>query len=136
MSLIDWRDEFRTGIEEVDAEHAALIGLINELHAALAADRSDERLETFLGEIHARISAHFALEEKIMHLRRYEAFGEHKADHERLLDDIRDIMDDHAEHGVVDDGAFGRRLSQWFGTHFQTHDARLHRWQTESGRHA
>ena len=126
MSLLEWRDDFRIGIAEVDHEHQVLIGLINDLHAALGADRSQDRVEEFLGEIFARISAHFALEEKDMLARHYGEFGAHKADHERLLDDIRDIMDEHAVHGSLDDAAFAARLAAWFGDHFRTLDARLH----------
>ena len=126
MTLLVWRDQYRIGIAEVDHEHQELIGLINEVHAALEADRSSERVEEFLGEIYARISAHFALEEKDMRAHRYPEVEQHKADHERLLDDIRDIMDDHSESGVLDDQAFSQRLATWFGDHFKTYDARLH----------
>lgn len=128
MTLLEWRDDFRIGIDEVDHEHRELIGLINDLHAALGEERSGERVEEFLGEIFAHISAHFALEEKAMRARAYDAFAEHKADHERLLDDIRDIMDEQAEVGVLDEQAFAARLADWFGAHFRTHDARLHRF--------
>ncbi len=126
MTLLVWRDEYRIGIAEVDHEHRELIGLINDLHAALGADRSSARIEDFLGEIHARIAAHFALEEKGMKAHRYPELNQHKADHERLLDDIRDIMDEHNENGVLDDEAFSNRLATWFGDHFKTFDARLH----------
>jgi hemerythrin-like metal-binding protein len=126
MSLLEWRDEFRIGIDEVDHEHQVLIALINELHAALAADRTSERIEDFLGEIHAHIAAHFALEEKDMQIRGYPEFAAHKADHERLLDDIRDIMDEQHDRGVLDDRAFSGRMTAWFGDHFRTYDARLH----------
>ena len=126
MSLLEWRDEYRIGIAEVDHEHQELIGLINEVHRALGTVRSAERVEEFLGEIYARISAHFALEEKDMVSRGYPEVGAHKADHERLLDDIRDIMDEQIEHGVLDDRAFSDRLAAWFGDHFKTFDARLH----------
>ena len=119
MSLLEWRDEFRIGIAEVDHEHQVLIGLINDLHAALGADRSGEKVEEFLGEIFARISAHFALEEKDMQARRYPESDAHKADHERLLDDIRDIMDEQSEHGVLDDQALSNRLATWFGDRYE-----------------
>ena len=45
MTLLEWRDDFRIGIAEVDHEHQLLIGLINDVHAALEADRSAERIE-------------------------------------------------------------------------------------------
>ncbi len=130
MSLLEWRDEFRIGIDEVDHEHQQLIGLINALHASLGAERSPEGIEAFLGEIFARISAHFALEEKDMQARDYPERPAHKADHERLLDDLRDIMDEVHEQGVLDDARFSQRLGGWFGDHFRSHDVRLHRFLT------
>ena len=128
MTLLEWRDDFSIGIEEVDHEHHQLIDLINELHAELGGSRSRKRIEGFLGEILCGISAHFALEEKVMRARHYGAFADHKADHERLLDDLRDLMDEHAGGAVLDQDAFAARLADWFSSHFRTQDARLHRF--------
>jgi hemerythrin-like metal-binding protein len=127
MTLLEWRDDFRIGIEEVDHEHRELIEQLNALHAEFRGDGSSERVEGFLGEILAGVSAHFALEEKVMRARAYDAFADHKADHERLLDDLRDLMDEQAGGGVLDEEAFAARLAEWFSAHFRTHDARLHR---------
>ena len=66
MTLIEWRDEFKIGIEEVDFEHQELIELINELYSETKKADSSMSVIYFLGEIYAKISAHFALEEKIM----------------------------------------------------------------------
>ena len=128
MNLIEWRDDFRIGIAEVDHEHRELIELINGLYSNLGGARTDDRVERCFGEIYARISAHFALEEKAMADRAYSDFQPHKADHERLLDSILDIMDEHAAQGVLDDAGLAARLAEWFGVHFRTHDARLHRF--------
>lgn len=130
MSLLEWRDEFRIGIAEVDHEHKTLIDLINRLHESLGADRAAERVEAFLGEIFARIAAHFALEEKDMQARGYPERPAHKADHEQLLDDLRDIMDEVNDRGVLDDAALSQRLAAWFGDHFRSHDVRFHRFVT------
>ena len=128
MTLIQWRDEFRIGIDEVDHEHQELVGLINTLHAALGTERSGERVEAYLGEIFAEVSAHFALEEKVMRARHYDAIAAHKEDHERLLDELRDLMDEQAGGGILDDERFSARLAEWFSGHFRTHDARLHKF--------
>jgi len=127
MSLLQWKDEFKVGIAEVDHEHQELIGLINELHGVIRATGDlDEILDT-LGEIYAQISAHFALEEKMMRKTRYPAYAAHKEDHETLLDDLRDIMDDVEDEGVLDETQLSVDLNRWFSDHFQTHDAKLHR---------
>ncbi|MCM2310224.1 MAG: hemerythrin family protein [Steroidobacteraceae bacterium] len=127
MTLLQWQDNFSVGVAEVDHEHRELIGLINTLHDALGTERGGERVEAFLGEIFADISAHFALEERVMRERRYDALAEHKADHERLLDQLRDMMDEQADGAQLDDALFGGRLEEWFARHFATHDARFHR---------
>ncbi len=127
MPLIDWRDEYEIGVPAVDHEHRELIGLINRLHDDMLVWDSDVTVSEYLGEIYARISAHFALEERIMRDARYDQYVEHKADHEKLLDDIRDIMDDYEDRHRYNDETLAQRLHGWFGVHFKTHDARLHR---------
>ncbi|MGD2055831.1 MAG: bacteriohemerythrin [Gammaproteobacteria bacterium] len=127
MTLIEWKDEFATGIPDVDHEHRQLIELINELHRATSDTQSDYPVPAFLGEIYAHVAAHFALEEKIMREHNYDQYRDHKSDHERLLDELRDIMDDYEENAYFDDAEFAEHLNHWFVDHFKTRDARLHK---------
>lgn len=129
MALIEWQDNFSIGIPSVDYEHRQLIDLINTLHGSLSSSAAEEDIIHFLGEVDARISAHFALEEKEMSDLRYDKLAEHKADHERLLDQIRDIADAFEGGAYTNyDDALGRHLKEWFTEHFRTQDARLHRF--------
>jgi hemerythrin len=128
MALIEWRNEFETGVAEVDHEHLELVGLINQLHAELGGETSKETVSRFLGEVFARISAHFALEETVMRKHRYDEYQAHKTEHEALLDEIRDIMDDYEAGAYTDAGhALATTVRDWFVNHFKTKDARLHR---------
>ena len=126
MTLLIWKDEFSVGIDSVDFEHQEMIELINELHAELSDRKDVVAIEHFLGEIHAAISAHFALEERVMKRSGYDEYEAHKNDHEELLDQIRDLMDDF--EGDPDAAIEGLRsgLANWFESHFATFDARLH----------
>lgn len=131
MALVAWKDEYAIGIASVDHEHRQLLQMINDLHARLVRSGRPGRAEKdtvmeFLGEIYARISAHFALEEKEMRERLYDQFDDHKRDHERLLDEIRDIMDRYEDDAHYDDQELAQQLSDWFAVHFRTRDARLH----------
>lgn len=127
MALIEWKDEFSTGIPDVDHEHRQLIELINELHRAMSTGATAYTVPDFLGEIYAHVAAHFALEEKIMRERHYDQYPEHKSDHERLLDELRDMMDDFEENAYFSDAEFATHLNHWFVEHFKTRDARLHK---------
>jgi hemerythrin len=127
MALLHWRDEFNTGIPSVDYEHRQLFEIVNELHEKLRAGDIDG-VDAFLGALHDRIAAHFALEERVMRQLHYDGYGEHKADHERLLDEIRDLMEEHRAGDYRDDAErLAQRLESWFSVHFNTQDVRLHR---------
>jgi hemerythrin len=128
MPLIEWREEFSLGLPSVDHEHRELIGLINDLHASLSSPESASSVMDFLGELHARIAAHFALEEKIMRERGYDQYQDHKEGHEALLDEIRDIMDSYEDSDTFDEARLSQSLKTWFTEHFQTKDARLHKF--------
>lgn len=122
-----WRDEFSLGVPSIDHEHQELIALINAVFVRIEAGE-EQSVGDDLGEIYAGISAHFALEEQIMRAEHYDQFEDHKADHERLLDDIREIMDSYEDGSYGDrKEAFAERLQRWFVDHFKTKDARLHK---------
>ena len=127
MSLIEWDDRFSVGVASVDHEHRELIVLVNATHDRLRQPGAEAAVPDFLGEIYARISAHFALEERLMQEKHYVQYPEHKADHERLLEEIRDMMDDYEDNHFFNEPQFSEKLQAWFIGHFRTHDARLHR---------
>jgi hemerythrin-like metal-binding protein len=127
MVLIEWREEFCTGIPGVDYEHEKLIEQVNSVYALIDDEVDRDRVIDRLGDIYGSISAHFALEEQMMKKYGYDRYQEHRADHERLLDDIRDITDDFENSTDLDRQRFGQRLNDWFAIHFKTHDSRLHK---------
>ena len=128
MALIVWRKEFETGIADVDHEHRELVGLINGLHERIEQGGGRDQIHEFLGEVFARIAAHFALEESIMRKHAYDEYAAHKAEHETLLDEIRDIMDS-VENDPAEDyrAALSGTVRDWFVNHFKSKDARLHK---------
>jgi hemerythrin len=126
MTLIEWKEQYNLGVPAIDHEHRELIDLINELYGNVTGPGTDITVMDFLGELYTKISAHFALEEKIMRDSHYDEYRDHKTDHERLLDDIRDLMDDYEDGVYVDVEGFGARLDEWFSEHFRIRDARLH----------
>ncbi len=126
MKYLEWKAEYSVGIESIDMEHRELIEMINAFYKEFDECRDLNSVEQFLGEIHSAIASHFALEERIMRESRYAEYAEHKDDHEDLLDQIRDMMDTFDDDASPGLDVLEERLSNWFGEHFQTFDARLH----------
>ena len=126
MSLLEWKSEFSVGIESMDFEHRNMIAMINEIYDEMKARRDASSVEQFLGDIHAAISAHFALEERMMKDAGYGEYEAHKDDHEELLDQIRDMMDEFSVDPATGFGILKANLANWFEAHFASFDARLH----------
>jgi hemerythrin len=126
MGLLHWEKRYSVGIAAVDHEHRELIDLVNRLYEEASARGSKIAVLGFFGDLFKAISAHFALEERVMRERGYDQLLQHKSDHERLLDEIRDIMEDYEVTDLFDEQLLAQRLDAWFSRHFETHDARLH----------
>jgi len=126
MAPLEWKDSYSVGVPAVDHEHQELIGLVNQLHGALASVRPEDEVAEIFGDLFRAISSHFALEERFMRERRYDQTTQHKADHERLLDELREIMDDCRDRGDRSGESPTARIEDWFANHFKTHDSRLH----------
>lgn len=135
MTLIEWREEYSIGIPGVDYEHQQLINLINTASEGLG-DASDKTgIISCLGDIYGSISAHFALEERWMEQHNYDDYKAHRADHERLLDEIGEITDEVEASTEFNTEQLRKRLNNWFLAHFKSHDARLHYAETSKTHH-
>ena len=126
MKYLKWSDQYSVGVDSVDYEHQNLMDMINAIYAELEDQRDIAEIEKTVSDVHAEISAHFALEERLMRNAGYEEYEAHKDDHEELPDQIRDMMD------AIDDDpgpaldVLSEKLSDWFSGHFASFDARLH----------
>ena len=127
MSVLQWRNEFSVGNKIIDHDHQELIGRIRERQLKLEGCEDPGKIVQVLGEIYADIADHFALEERLMEQLRYAASADHKEDHETLLDELREIMVEVEDDGVLDESELTDDLDRWFSDHFRTHDARLHK---------
>jgi hemerythrin-like metal-binding protein len=127
MPLLQWKPSYSLGIPSIDAEHREMINTINSVYATLQDEHHAKEVDGVLGEIHAQISAHFALEERLMRATGYTEYAGHKGSHEELLDQIRDLMDAFSADPAAGRARLQNSLSNWFGEHFATFDARLHK---------
>jgi hemerythrin len=126
MTLLQWKPAYSLGIPSVDHEHRELIGTINEAYARMADAADSAAVESCLEDIHVGIASHFALEERHMREMDYPEYPAHKDDHEDLLDQIREMMDEFHDDPEAGSRALQKNLGDWFSRHFATFDARLH----------
>ena len=127
MSLASLKDELRTGIDGLDYEHRKLVGAMEALCDKFDSAGSAREISDLFGALYTEATAHFALEESLMRDRKFTFHDTHKADHERLLDRIRFMMEAF-ENGQCEDCGTSLRacLESWFAGHVAKADAELH----------
>ena len=125
-TLFKWDDSFLIGIEELDHEHKLLIDDINKLHKELAGHDEKSEIEECLGDIYARMQAHFALEEHVMKEHGYRFFDAHKREHEELLDSYTEYMVQFLnDTGVSSSNPIEENLKYWVIEHIVTSDKKM-----------
>ena len=126
MSLTSLKDGLRTGINGLDYEHRELVGMMEALCDSFDGAGPSSEVSDLFGALYAEASAHFALEESLMREKKYASYEAHKADHERLLERIRQMMEAY-EDGMCEDCGTSLRgcLEAWFAGHVAKADAGL-----------
>jgi hemerythrin-like metal-binding protein len=121
-----WDDSFLIGIEELDHEHQVLIDDINRLHEELTRRKEKSGVEKCLGDIYARMQAHFALEEHVMKEHGYKFLDEHKREHRELLDTYTEYMVQFLnDAGVSLSDPIKNVLTRWVINHITTSDKKM-----------
>jgi hemerythrin len=124
--LLDWDDAYLIGVAELDYEHKDLFDRISQIDADLRQRTTKEDIEECLGAIHARLEAHFALEEKYMRDHGFAGYVAHKAAHDELLDDILGAMERFREEPGLSYGErLMTRLKDWVIDHVLGDDQAL-----------
>ena len=122
MPLITWGSSLETGVAIIDSQHKRLVGIINDLDAALAAGNSHEIMGAIFEELVAYTETHFGVEEKLMSNHEYEDLEEHRREHLIFTEQIK--MDrDHFEAGSRKiDSKLMVYLRDWLMNHISLSD--------------
>ena len=125
MRLLDWKEDFSTGVASADADHRELIDTINRLYAEFGDPDHPRDAASLIADVLTAVAIHFAEEEDLMRSVAYPGFERHKEDHDRLLDELHDMMEAFAGADEPDSVELSLRLEPWFTRHFNSYDAAM-----------
>ena len=114
-----WSAAHELGVREIDEQHVGLAAALNELAVAL---RAGEDHAAALRELVRCTGFHFAAEERLMALHRYDGAAAHLQAHRQLLREIREFRPD------ADGASLGvalRYLQEWLLHHVDSLDRDL-----------
>jgi len=134
--FIEWSEDLAVHHDQIDAEHRYLIGIINELHDAIADGRGREVVADTLAKLADYTIWHFSREEQIMRRVGYPHLDEHVAQHGALIDELGKRA---WELEVGEDAVTERTmtfLKDWIYAHLRTDDKDLVNYISRSVRPA
>jgi hemerythrin len=89
----EWKDEYSVGVEEINTQHKKIIGLINDLDAAVHAGNTKEDLDKIINDLNDYAKFHLATEEKYFDEFNYPDKEEHKKRHDTYVIKVTDFDD-------------------------------------------
>lgn len=121
-----WSDRFLVGVERLDADHRAIVELINDACSAWAARKQDD-LQQSLQRLLDLAAAHFETEEQILRqVPSYTALKTHAGEHRNRLSRLQRILDEVCgAQGEAAEVALPDTLVDWFIKQSIGHDAAI-----------
>lgn len=126
--VVEWRDGFRIGVDQIDAEHRHLFVLVKALNLSNVQDT--------LGELLDYVVTHFTHEQALMESSGFPDFHQHLALHESFSSQVAEFLSSGSEWSDERIQELRRFLNKWLVGHILTHDLRFGRWYIEQRRDA
>ncbi len=133
MSLLQWDHSYVTGIRSADHEHRNLVNLINRLHRGFEREKNRDPTRLF-DDLFNLLLSHFQAEERMMSECGYAGHPAHSQDHERILDELRDLLAQLDERATGLTPALKACLQPWLRNHIRMHDTPLYRAVEAAGK--
>ena len=118
-------DTLIIGIDEIDDDHSKLINIFNILNHSVTEGAATDYVEAVLEELINCTVWHFSHEERLMLKYGYDAYKVHKAEHQDLIDSVRELQRKFLQTGKLDEKEHLEFLERWLTEHILVADIRL-----------
>lgn len=129
MKLMAWNPHFETGLELVDAQHHALVDMINLAapHLALNDDVAKRAVGPLLDNLAKYAVVHFRDEERLMVQKQMapDYLLHHHDTHQAFVDELSQMRRQYEEDGSLTGTELLRFLSSWLSFHILLEDQRM-----------
>jgi hemerythrin len=125
MPVLEWDSSLETGNAVVDRQHKELIKMVNDLHQAIIAQKTNEVLFSTLEKLAEYTIEHFKTEEALMTSKHYPNFDRHKQRHDELAKQATQIIADYKDGKYTLSLALSSFLGNWVRHHIFQEDMEM-----------
>ncbi len=119
--LIEWQDRFSVGVDAIDRDHKALIGMLNRARQIAESAGSTKQLADILSELQQYTQYHFRREEAMMEACDYPDLENHRKAHQFLIRQVAEIQQQ-LQQGHLQARDLVVYLNNWWVDHIQGMD--------------
>jgi len=126
-----WDPSYETGDPQVDAEHRALIGMINKFHEAVQKQKARVIMDEVLKRLEDYILMHFSHEEQLMFESGYPDYKAHETAHRNLTRHANEMIQGFRSGTLGVPVTLSRFLQDWLSLHIMQTDKKMIRYLQE-----
>ncbi len=93
MAFYEWNNSLSVGYLSIDNQHKKLINMINSLYDAMGVGKGKDVVEKLLNDLVDYTKTHFSNEEVLMSKFNYPDYNSHRAEHDKLLKQVKEFQD-------------------------------------------
>ena len=123
---IEWNDQYKLGIIEIDDQHKILINLIGELEKAILEKNESKVLIEIWERLIEYTQIHFYVEEEYFRKHNYGGRSEHCRQHQTFIKNLTEylpIIDSHDNDSITAENLL-KLLNDWLVHHILNEDAK------------
>jgi hemerythrin len=136
-NLVTWSATYSVGIKLIDDQHKELFKLVNDMYNHVSNDDEDvERayFKSVIRQVVDYIKKHFATEEKIMKMTKYNDYAKHKLAHDFFILSVVNMVQKFDEGKKVPLNTLTHFIKDWILTHIAIMDKQSFTYLTKKAR--
>jgi len=122
MKEIQWDERLSVGISDIDKQHQQLLELCNEAFQAISKGMTETEFKEIIAQLRQFVKLHFTTEEELMEKYKYPRRDEHRAEHVKLTQTVKEFHSSGYRHEHVPPEQLKAFLTDWIVNHIIRHD--------------
>ena len=122
MAFINWDETLSVKINSIDNEHKKLIELINDFYENVKNRSNNEIISNLIREMKEYTLYHFKTEERYMIQFNYDAYDDHKREHDLFVSKVADLEERFNNGKAIISFEITSFLKDWLKEHIKGTD--------------